>query len=421
MGGERMMKNPPQSRSLYAQEKLIPTGLAPMEGVSDFATRLWFSLLFPPPFMSTPFWRVTGHQQNPLPSPFFAPELNRAKDLVPYRLVPQIMAESPEAFCRGAETILKETATVDLNAGCPSPTVTGKGAGSSLLAQKAEFKKFIHSICHSLGAQHISLKMRTGYGKDPDDFLALIESIAEYPLARLTVHGRTRVQRYTGKASWDLIAHAAEKVPVPVYGSGDIMDRRTYNLKVSEAPGIAGVIIGRGALRNPWLFYELSKGEVVNVSLTTLIHALTCYALLRTLLWQNPEKLLELADQGFFLNPCTIEEEKWRQAQAVLSYHVFGKELKPTETLFEKKIFSSIKMLWSYLRSSLPLPFYAPTPLRSTNFSDFISALASFDRECYDAGHQLSGGYPLIYNPNCDWVYAGERNPNNHDATTIPN
>ena len=85
----------------------------------------------------------------------------------------------------------------------------------------------------------------------------------DLPLARVIIHGRTKAQGYRGEAQWAPIEWAARELPVPVFGSGDVVDRPSLQAKLSEAPSIAGVFIGRGAIANPRVFRELERVGVL--------------------------------------------------------------------------------------------------------------------------------------------------------------
>ena len=122
-----------------------------MEGVGDFPLRLWIWLCSAPSSMGTPFLRATQTWPNSVPEGW-APELlvPGVGDGLPYALVPQIMSPHPEQFLRVAHQLLPHSGVVEVNCGCPAPTVVGKGAGSGLLKNPSEFHSYIKSLSQSL-------------------------------------------------------------------------------------------------------------------------------------------------------------------------------------------------------------------------------------------------------------------------------
>ncbi len=161
---------------------------------------------------------------------------------------PDVMAEAARrAACLGF-------AAIDLNMGCPAPKVTGNGDGSALLRDPNLAARVIAAVRAAVQLP-VLVKMRIGW----DD-----KSVVAVPFARmaesegadaLTVHGRTRAQQYGGEADWDEIARVAAAVRVPVIGNGDIASGETARKRLRES-GCAAVMIGRGALGNPWVFKE---------------------------------------------------------------------------------------------------------------------------------------------------------------------
>ncbi|MEY2988734.1 MAG: hypothetical protein RJB13_2255, partial [Pseudomonadota bacterium] len=235
--------------------------LAPMEGVTDFATRFWLSQIASPDEATTPFLRVTKDYPSKRIPANFLPEIELSKEHGIVTCVPQLMASETEDLIRIGEHFLKKLPFVDINCGCPSPTVVGNGAGSSLLKCPDSFFRYLNQVVGALGPQRVSVKMRLGFQSE-DEFESLLEVVKAFPLARLTIHGRTREDRYKGKARWHFINKAASQLNYPVIGSGDILDQSSLRERLALAPNVAGVMIGRGALRNPWIFASLRTKEI---------------------------------------------------------------------------------------------------------------------------------------------------------------
>ncbi|MCX6124177.1 MAG: tRNA-dihydrouridine synthase family protein [Proteobacteria bacterium] len=369
-------------------------GLAPMEGVTDFAMRIWFGLTSPPAFVWTPFLRVTDTFPASIPD-HYAPELNRLRTVVPFKIIPQLMGPSVTDFCRAADLLLKNADFVDLNCGCPSPTVVGNRSGSSLLQHVDTFAAFVSKASQHCGAGKVSVKMRTGYDHC-DEFRSLVRSIAGVPLAQLTIHGRTRPQRYRGHADWVQIGEATGIVPFDVVGSGDVVDAASAWQKLDIAPKVKTVIVGRGALRNPWIF-----GEVKRIP---LVEPLIVFALLQDISLAEPLNLIRFAQEGGIVELAGGDLTRW-----LTVFHSLRKIAGITtgriqEVEVSTRALARVKMLWSYLRSSLPECFMEPTILRARSLSDLCQILGAV------AGrHNINlESVPLHYRSDLDWLYSGE-------------
>tara|TARA_A100001015_G_C14944828_1_gene694189 strand:- start:763 stop:1479 length:717 start_codon:yes stop_codon:yes gene_type:complete len=159
--------------------------------------------------------------------------------------------------------IKKGAQRIELNAGCPSNTVTGKGSGSSLLKDPEHLHKILHQMVSS-STVPVSVKMRTGYS----DSLLFKENLLAAQSAgvcHVTVHGRTKEQGYRGSADLQLIKSAKEILSIPVIGNGDIRNKNDAEKMVSFTK-CDGIMIGRGAVINPWIFHEI-KGNSELISL----------------------------------------------------------------------------------------------------------------------------------------------------------
>ena len=370
-------------------------GLAPMEGITDFATRLWFAKTSQPEFCSTPFYRATASSTGKLP-PNYAPELVDLKNYIPYKLIPQVMTGEADQFCVMAEEILKYSAIVDLNCGCPSPTVVGRGSGSSVLENTDKFSSLVDKISTRIGAPNLSVKMRLGFNH-PSEILPLVTSLRNFRLQRLTIHGRTRPQRYTGEADWNLIHEASMACVFPVMGSGDIYSSAILQKKILLAPRINAYIIGRGAIRNPWIFEEIRSGEPIIISKLALFYALTSFAKLQEMQKNNFEDLVGLIKTGLFLQPCGVNEELWR----IFYSNISGGSDSFEDLQLTAFAFARIKMLWNHFRTSLPHFFWSPLPLKCKSFREFIECLQSLCREV--------NLFTIAHNPDWNWLFSGEK------------
>ncbi|MFB9991777.1 tRNA dihydrouridine synthase [Deinococcus oregonensis] len=146
-------------------------------------------------------------------------------------------------------------AAIDLNMGCPVPKVRGKGGACLLQTPELAFDL----IRAMRGATRLDVSAKIRLGWDSNRSLEVAQGLAEAGAAIITVHGRTSAQRYTGEADWEAIAAVAAAVSVPVIGSGDI--RSVTQARQRRQSGVSAVMIGRGAVGNPWIFRALATGD----------------------------------------------------------------------------------------------------------------------------------------------------------------
>ncbi|SEF18614.1 tRNA dihydrouridine synthase DusB [Jiangella alba] len=150
-------------------------------------------------------------------------------------------------------------AHVDLNFGCPVPKVTRKGGGAALPYKRGLLEAILRSAVAAAAPYGIPVTMKTRKGID-DDHLTYLDAgrIAEDAgCAAIALHGRTAVQHYSGSADWTSIASLKEHVGIPVLGNGDIWEAADA-VRMLDATGADGVVVGRGCLGRPWLFRDLA-------------------------------------------------------------------------------------------------------------------------------------------------------------------
>lgn len=147
---------------------------------------------------------------------------------------------------------LDRYAGVDINMGCPAHKVTGGGSGSALMKEPLLAARVMRAA-RSATTLPVTVKMRLGWDSfTADELAAIAESEG---MDAVAVHGRTRLEQYTGKAHWDRIRAVKERVRIPVYANGDVFTGEDARA-VAEETGCDGILMGRGALGNPWLFAE---------------------------------------------------------------------------------------------------------------------------------------------------------------------
>ncbi|HEV8052007.1 MAG TPA: tRNA-dihydrouridine synthase family protein [Parachlamydiaceae bacterium] len=224
--------------------------LAPMEGVGDRCFRKAMASVGGFDEAVTDFIRVpcNAHVKS-------LAKVYDAKETLPIPLAAQLMGSDPVLMAEMAREIESKGAPrIDLNCGCPSNTVTGKGAGSSLLKDPSVLYEVAKALVNAVSIP-ISIKMRSGYADTSlftENLLAAQESGASF----ITLHPRTKVDGYTPPAKWELIAQAKSLLQVPVVGNGDILNVGHAHRMLKETRCDA-LMIGRGAVINPFIFHQV--------------------------------------------------------------------------------------------------------------------------------------------------------------------
>jgi tRNA-dihydrouridine synthase B len=142
---------------------------------------------------------------------------------------------------------------VDVNMGCPVPKIAKHSAGCSLMREPQQAQAIIDAMVKAVRIP-VTVKMRAGWDEGQINAPELATRVAHVGAAAIAVHGRTAAQSYTGSSDWELIARVAGAVDVPVFGSGDCVEAPQLIERLDG--GIGGVLVGRGALRNPWIFQQ---------------------------------------------------------------------------------------------------------------------------------------------------------------------
>ena len=154
---------------------------------------------------------------------------------------------------------------LDINMGCPVPKVVNNHEGSALMKEPKLAAEIVRSIANAID-KPVTVKIRKGFDDDHINAVELAKRLEDAGAAAIAVHGRTRAQYYSGKADWEIIRQVKQAVTVPVIGNGDIFSVQDGK-RMLEETGCDGIMVGRGARGNPWIFRELvhylETGEVL--------------------------------------------------------------------------------------------------------------------------------------------------------------
>ncbi len=167
----------------------------------------------------------------------------------------QIFGEDPNHLVKACQVIERLGADfVDLNLGCPVPKVVKKGAGSAMCRNPVELGRILSLMVKSIKIP-VTIKIRTGWDSHTRNALDVVRAATDAGVAWVAIHGRTRAQGYSGEADWAFIGDIKAKSKIPVIGNGDLT---TADLAVQRYKefGTDAVLIGRGALRNPFIFEQ---------------------------------------------------------------------------------------------------------------------------------------------------------------------
>jgi len=233
--------NPPES-SLF---------LAPMAGVTDLAYRI-LARECGADVTVTEFTAASGLTRKNAYS-----WLKVESDSRESPFIPQIFGGAIEEMTQTVEMLQDRADIIDINFGCPAPKVCRNDAGAALLRDPDRVVAMV-SACIEVASVPITVKMRLGTGSGANTALEICRRLEEVGVERVCVHGRTLRQRYSGEADWSQIREIVESVGIPVIANGDVTDSLTAS-KCLEHTGAAGLMIGRGAIGRPSIFYEIKR------------------------------------------------------------------------------------------------------------------------------------------------------------------
>ena len=235
--------------------------LAPMAGITDSAFRflarqMGAGLVFTEMISSEGLIRDHLRTRNLI---FHSPEEKP--------LGVQIFGKNPETLAKAAQiAVLMGADLIDINFGCPAHKVVKKGGGSSLLRQPKVVAEIVKAVREAAEIP-LTVKIRSGWDDDSINAVEIAHMVQELGVDAITIHPRTQKQGFSGKADWELIKKVKQEIKIPLIGNGDIRTPED-SWRMLNITGCDAVMVGRGALGNPWIFreilYFLSHGHKSN-------------------------------------------------------------------------------------------------------------------------------------------------------------
>jgi len=171
----------------------------------------------------------------------------------------QLFGSEIKTMVEAAKIVEAEGADfVDINFGCPVKKVVGDGAGAAWLKEPEKMGELLSAVKNALRIP-LAIKVRTGWDETSRNVKDIVKVAEQVGIEWVAIHGRTRAQGYSGLADWELIREVAQTSKIPIIGNGDILTAEDALAKIQRGYSHA-VMIGRGALKNPWVFREI-RGE----------------------------------------------------------------------------------------------------------------------------------------------------------------
>ena len=243
-------------KSILLPEPLQPnlplTALAPMQDVTDLLFMQVVSEYGSPDYFFTEYFRVYDHSS-------LDPQILRSitENTTGRPVFAQLIGENISDLLRTAKVLSRyPIAGIDLNMGCPAPRVYRKNVGGGLLRDPERISQILGELRQNIDGL-FTVKMRIGF-EDTANFDCILDLINLHNVDLLSLHGRTVKESYHGAIHYDLIAQAVKQVNCPVLANGNVSSAASAVMTL-EQTGAAGVMIGRAAIRNPWIFKQVRE------------------------------------------------------------------------------------------------------------------------------------------------------------------
>ncbi len=169
----------------------------------------------------------------------------------------QIFGDDPEIMAQAAVRCLDyKPEIIDINMGCPAPKVAMNGGGASLMKHPDLAYEITKAVCEAVDIP-VTVKIRKGWDDENVNAVQMAKLAEKAGAAAIAVHGRTRLQMYSGEVDYGIIKDVKQAVSIPVIGNGDVTDEQSATMML-EKTGCDAIMIGRGALGNPWVFSKIN-------------------------------------------------------------------------------------------------------------------------------------------------------------------
>jgi tRNA-dihydrouridine synthase len=251
----------PSPQPLLSLPQAALTALAPMQDVTNLSFMRVIAHYGGPDCFFTEYFRV--HEAAPKLNPRILASITENDTGKP--IFAQLIGEDIPALVRAAQQLCRyDIAGVDLNLGCPAPRVYRKNVGGGLLREPERVDRILGALRQAMGDRPFTVKMRLGFDST-EHFPRFLDLLERHRVDLLSLHGRTVQGLYHSEVNYDLIAQAVERLPCPVLANGNIHSAAVAQ-QVLDHTCAAGVMIGRGAIANPWIFSQVRqqlRGEPV--------------------------------------------------------------------------------------------------------------------------------------------------------------